>query len=74
MSDYLSGYARGNPAAAADLLSIPVLDWEFAAKALLAQRRISLLNMLPDHLLQAIADRELHMVPALRAQVIKMAV
>jgi hypothetical protein len=59
LAQYLAGYTRGNPSAAAQLLGTPQSDLAASAKTLLLQRRLTLLSALPDHLLAAIASGEL---------------
>lgn len=54
LTDYLGGYTRNNPACRAHIMSY--LDWQRMARLELDRRAASLLSVLPDEELRAIAE------------------
>ncbi|WP_073652156.1 hypothetical protein [Pseudomonas aeruginosa] len=54
LTDYLGGYTRNNPASRAHVMSYP--DWQQMARLELDRRAASLLSVLPDEELRAIAE------------------
>lgn len=59
LTDYLSGYTRKNPAARAHVIAYP--DWQRMARVELDRRASSLLSVLPEEELRAIADGQVNL-------------
>ena len=54
LTEYLGGYTRNNPASRAHVIGYP--DWQRMAKLELDRRAASLLLVLPDEELRAVAE------------------